>query len=138
LNIKRLRPYARWELIEGLEEKLDPRAGAAEVAIALEREGRRLLALLRADELVVALDRNGRQFGSEALADWLEQIMGSGCSRLSFIIGSANGLDSAVLRRADHSLALSALTFPHQLAVLVLAEQVYRGFRIIRGEPYHK
>ncbi|NPV91937.1 MAG: 23S rRNA (pseudouridine(1915)-N(3))-methyltransferase RlmH [Firmicutes bacterium] len=136
--LKRLKPYAPVELVEGLDEKLGPRAGAREVEGVLNREGQRVLGLLREDELLVALDAGGKAMDSEAFARWMEGLLLSGKTRLSFLVGSAAGISEAVKRRADHTVSLSAMTLPHQMAALLLAEQIYRAFKIMRGEPYHK
>jgi 23S rRNA (pseudouridine1915-N3)-methyltransferase len=136
--LKRLKPYAPVELVEGLDEKTNPRAGDKEIEGVLYKEGQRVLGLLREDELLVALDAGGRSMGSESFARWLEGLLLSGKPRVSFLIGSAAGISESVRQRADHTLSLSAMTLPHQMAVLVLTEQIYRAFRIMRGEPYHR
>jgi 23S rRNA (pseudouridine1915-N3)-methyltransferase len=136
--LKRLQPYASTELVDGLEEKLSPRAGAKEIGKALEREGERILALINENELLIALDIKGKTFSSEALAQTMEAWNQSGKSRTNFVVGSSYGLSPAVRNRADLLLSLSSLTFLHQMSVLILTEQLYRGFKILKGEPYHK
>lgn len=136
--LKRLKPYAPVELVEGLDEKMGPRAGDKEIESVLNKEGQRVLGLLREDELLVALDAGGRAMDSESFARWLDGLLLSGKSRISFLIGSAAGISEAVKRRADHTVSLSTMTLPHQMAALVLVEQIYRAFRIMRGEPYHR
>lgn len=136
--LKRLVPYASIELIEGLEEKVPPRAGAKEVEKVLRKEGERILALVGDNEILVVLDVQGRQLSSEELAGCLEEWNMSGLSRVNLVIGGSHGLADAVKKRADRSLSFSQMTFPHQMAVLILTEQVYRGFKILKGEPYHK
>ncbi|WP_054693396.1 23S rRNA (pseudouridine(1915)-N(3))-methyltransferase RlmH [Syntrophomonas palmitatica] len=136
--LKRLQPYASIELVDGLEEKLSPRAGDKDIEKALQREGERILALINDNELLIALDIKGRMLSSEALAHTMEAWNQSGKSRVNFVIGSSFGLSPAVKTRADLRLCLSPMTFLHQMSGLILAEQIYRGFRIIKGEPYHK
>jgi len=131
--LKRLRPYATVREIEVADVDLARGEDAARraEADAIERT-------LAEGAYVVALDAGGRQLTSEAFAAWLEARMGAGDSHVAFVIGGSAGLDERVLRRADERLSLGAMTLPHQLARVVLLEQVYRAFRIIRGEPYHR
>ena len=136
--LKRLQAYGRFELADGLEAALPPKASQVEIERVLQREAVRILNLIRDDEWVVILDLKGKTMNSEQWAQNLGRWNESGRSRVNFIIGSSFGLDESVKRRADVSLSFSAMTFPHQLAVLILSEQIYRGFRILRGEPYHK
>ena len=91
-----------------------------------------------ADTYVIALAINGKMKSSEQLAADLESLMTYGRSKVSFVIGGSLGLHDEVLKRADEELSFSKMTLPHQLMKLVLVEQVYRAFRIIKGEPYHK
>lgn len=136
--IKRLTSYISIEWVEGLEEKVSPKAKEAEIQKVLEKEGEKILNLLGEQDFVVVLDVKGKQMTSEELADFIEDINLSGKSRISFVIGGANGLSSRVKKRADCLWSFSLLTFPHQMAALILAEQLYRAFKIIKGEPYHK
>lgn len=136
--IKRLTPYCSLELVEGLEEKLNPKAKEAEIEKALEKEAEKILNLLGDKEFLIVLDVKGKQMTSEELACFIESTNLSGKSRISFVIGGANGLSPRVKKRADFLWSFSSLTFPHQMAVLILTEQLYRAFKIIKGEPYHK
>ncbi|MEQ8237368.1 MAG: 23S rRNA (pseudouridine(1915)-N(3))-methyltransferase RlmH [Syntrophomonadaceae bacterium] len=136
--LKRLTPYVSWELVEGLEEKVSPRAGAKDIEKALNKEGERILALLGDRELLVVLDSHGIMLTSEELAGCMQDWHLSGVSRVNLIIGGSHGLAEIVKKRADRIIAFSRMTFPHQMAALITAEQIYRGFRIIKGEPYHK
>lgn len=136
--LKRLKPYVQIELLEGLDEKLSPRAGEKEVANVLAKEGQRVLGLIKDDEILAVLDVKSRALDSEGLAGWLDDLQCSGKTRITFLIGGAAGLSDEVRRRADFAISLSNLTLPHQMAALVLAEQIYRAFKIMRGEPYHK
>lgn len=102
-----------------------------------EREGDKLLAALPEGAFVVALDSRGRQLSSEALADWLGQRRDEGCRDLALVIGGADGLAPAVIRRAGMILSLGAMTWPHLMVRAMLAEQLYRASTILAGHPYH-
>lgn len=136
--IKRLGKYCKPEIIEVPDEKTPEGAGAAlEEQIKL-KEGKRILEKLREDAFICTLEIGGRRFSSEGLAKWLEKLAISGTNHIAFVIGGSLGLHEDVRRRSDMSLSFSDMTFPHQLMRVILAEQVYRAFRIINGEPYHK
>ncbi len=134
---KRLSAYTRIELVEGLEQKISPRASQKDIEKALEKESLRILDVLGRDEYVIILDPAGKNPDSEELARLLDSWNLSVFKRVNFIIGSAFGLAPAIRERADFSLSLSRLTLPHQMAVLFLSEQIYRSFKILKGEPYH-
>jgi 23S rRNA (pseudouridine1915-N3)-methyltransferase len=136
--LKRLKPYTSIEMVEGLEEKTSPRAGDKEIQEILKKEGEKVLKLLGQDETTVALDIAARQFSSEEWAAQIDAWNASGKKRVNFIVGGSHGLADEIKKRADVKLSFSPMTFPHQMTVLILAEQLYRGFKIIKGEPYHK
>lgn len=136
--LKRLSAYCSIELLDGLEEKISPRAGEKDIQKALQKEGDRILNLLGNEEFLAVLDIGGRQFSSEDLAGQLGEWNMSGKSRVNLVIGGSHGLSEEVKKRADYKISFSKMTFPHQMAVLILTEQVYRGFKILKGEPYHK
>lgn len=127
--------YFRFETVELRGESAGGGRGPREV---MALEGERILARARPEQELVALDRAGERWSSEALADHLGQLGLHGADGVQFVIGGAFGLDEQVLRRANRSLSLSEMTLPHDLARLVLAEQIYRAGTILRGEPYHK
>ena len=104
----------------------------------LKKEGERLLEKLSDGEHVITLEIGGRECSSEELAEHIRQLMLNGCSRLAFVIGGSLGLSSQVRQRADDHLSFSRLTFPHQLMRILVPEQLYRAFKIQKGEPYHK
>ncbi|MDD2620637.1 MAG: 23S rRNA (pseudouridine(1915)-N(3))-methyltransferase RlmH [Syntrophomonadaceae bacterium] len=135
--LKRLGPYTNIELLDGLEEKISPRASEKEIQKFLKKEGDKILNLLGKDEIVVVLDIKGMQLTSEGLAEQITVWNTSGKSRINLIIGDAYGLCDEVKKRADYKISFSHMTFPHQMAVLILTEQIYRGFKILKGEPYH-
>lgn len=102
-----------------------------------KKEGELILQWLDKDDYLVALDENGKQFSSEGLAAFIQSRANESTKKLVFVIGGAFGLDEAVLKRANYKWSLSALTFPHQLVRLILAEQVYRACSILKNEKYH-
>lgn len=136
--VKRLQPYVKTELMDGLEEKITSSPGEKEIERILHKEGEKILHTIGNDEIVVALDIEGKKISSEELAQKIEKWNLSGKNRVNLVVGGSYGLSSEVKKRADERISFSAMTFPHQMAVLILSEQIYRGFRIIRGEPYHK
>lgn len=135
---KRLSKYCRFEVVEVVDEKTPEGASSILENQIREKEGRRLLDKLKGDEYVFTLEIRGKRFNSEEFADCLQKNMTYGHSHLVFIIGGSLGLHESVLRRSDQSVSFSDMTFPHQLMRVILSEQIYRAFRIINGEPYHK
>lgn len=135
---KRLKPYVKFEVLEVPDEKAPESMSAAEEAQVREREGERLLALVKPDAHVVALALDGELWSSEDLAAQLDKLGTYGRSHVVFVIGGSNGLAPVVLRRAQQKLSFGRMTLPHQLMRLVLTEQIYRAVKINRGEPYHK
>ncbi|MCF8335269.1 MAG: 23S rRNA (pseudouridine(1915)-N(3))-methyltransferase RlmH [Bacteroidales bacterium] len=102
-----------------------------------EKEGENILKTLPADASIVLLDEKGKQMNSRGFAQWLQKVLNSGIRNLVFIIGGAYGFADQVYEKADMLLSLSRMTFSHQIARVVFAEQLYRAFTIIKGEPYH-
>lgn len=135
--LRRLRRYTPVTLTVVKEASLPPAAAAAAVEEAKAKEAQAILARLPANAFAVALDEGGKMFTSPELAAWLEELASRGIGRVAFIVGGPRGLAPAVLARAEASLSLSRLTFTHELACLLLLEQLYRSFKINRGEPYH-
>ncbi|RYM04639.1 23S rRNA (pseudouridine(1915)-N(3))-methyltransferase RlmH [Sporolactobacillus sp. THM7-7] len=136
--IKRLRPYAKVSIVEVADEKAPESLSLAEVEQVKQAEGERLLKKLPDNTYAIALAIEGRQMSSETFAERIQELATYGHSDLTFIIGGSNGLSDEVLRRADLQLSFSKFTFPHQLMRLIMIEQIYRAFKINRGEPYHK
>ena len=132
--LKRLQPYRPVTMTELQDERVD----AGQEARARDREGERVLEQIKPGAYVIAMWERGEQLSSEALSEKLSKLDHEGHGEAVFVIGGANGLAQAVLDRADWKLGLSRLTLPHQLARVVLVEQLYRAERIRRGEPYHK
>lgn len=137
--IRRLRPYARLEIVEIPEAGIPAAASPAEEAKAMDLEGRAILERLEKHSgPVVVLDRLGKALDSLELAAWLQGQALQGRGNIAWVIGGPLGLSPAVLERADLVLSFSRMTFPHQMMRLILLEQIYRSFRIMKNEPYHK
>ena len=135
---KRLSKYCKLNIIEVADEKTPDQASAAVEESIREKEGERLLKHIKEDAFVMTLEIQGKQITSEELAGKLEKLGVAGTSHIMFVIGGSIGLSSSVLARSDFALSFSKMTFPHQLMRVILLEQVYRSYRIIQGEPYHK
>ncbi|QFG01008.1 23S rRNA (pseudouridine(1915)-N(3))-methyltransferase RlmH [Psychrobacillus glaciei] len=135
---KRLSSYAKMDLVEVADEKAPENLSDADMEIVKKKEGERILAKISADTYVIALAIDGKMKSSEQLASDLESLMTYGKSKIAFVIGGSLGLHEEVLKRSDEKLSFGKMTLPHQLMKLVLIEQIYRAFRIIRNEPYHK
>lgn len=135
---KRLRPYLKLQIIEISEEKRSLSASPAVESAAKEKEGGRILEAIPEGSYIIALDIQGQSWSSEELAGAFRKWELSGQNQLVFIIGGDLGLSPVVLSRSDLRLSLSRMTFTHPMVRLLVVEQVYRAFRILRGEPYHK
>lgn len=136
---RRIRPYARLEIEEVAEARLKDGASAAEEKKAMQEEGRAILERLKGHEgVVVALDRQGRSLDSLQMAAWLEGMILEGRGDVAYVIGGPLGLAPEALQRAECRLSFSRMTFPHQMMRVILLEQIYRGMRIMRKEPYHR
>lgn len=135
---KRLSRYCKPEIIEVADEKTPDGASPQTEEQIREKEGRRILEKLQEDAFICTLEIGGKKLSSEELARWMEKLTVGGTSHIMFVIGGSLGLHESVSRRADFALSFSDMTFPHQLMRVILAEQIYRAFRIIHGEPYHK
>ncbi|MDR1531823.1 MAG: 23S rRNA (pseudouridine(1915)-N(3))-methyltransferase RlmH [Clostridiales bacterium] len=132
--VKRLSGFAALETAEVADEWNADK----DVALALTRESERIMQRLRPRDYVAALCVDGAAMSSEGFAAFVEESVLQARERLVFIIGGSHGLGGAVIKRADARLSFSPLTFPHQLTRVILLEQLYRAFKIIRKEPYHK
>lgn len=136
--LKRLSAYAKMEVIEVADEKAPEVLSDLEMVQVKQKEGERILAKISQDTYVIALAIQGKMQSSEELADTLDKLATYGKSKIAFVIGGSLGLSDEVLNRSNAQLSFSKMTFPHQLMKLILVEQIYRAFRINRGEPYHK
>ena len=135
---KRLSKYCKFEIIEVADEKTPDKCSETEEQIILSKEADKILKNLRQDMYVYALAIKGKKLDSVAFANEINQLALTGKSSIAFIIGGSLGLHSSVLDRADRHLSFSDMTFPHQLMRVILSEQIYRAYRIIANEPYHK
>ncbi|WP_407269414.1 23S rRNA (pseudouridine(1915)-N(3))-methyltransferase RlmH [Radiobacillus sp. PE A8.2] len=135
---KRLGAYATIDLIEVADEKAPENLSEADMVEVKRKEGARILSKISPDTYVISLEINGEMLTSEKFAQKLDQLALHGKSKIALVIGGSLGLSDEVSGRSDYALSFSKMTFPHQLMRLVLLEQVYRAFRINRGEPYHK
>ncbi|MDX8360946.1 23S rRNA (pseudouridine(1915)-N(3))-methyltransferase RlmH [Cytobacillus sp. IB215316] len=136
--LKRLTPYAKVNIIELPDEKAPEALSEQQMEQIKQKEGERILAKISEDTHVIALAIEGKMKTSEQLAKDLDHLATYGKSKVAFVIGGSLGLSNEVMQRSNESLSFSKMTFPHQLMRLILLEQVYRVFRINRGEPYHK
>lgn len=135
---KRLKRYCKLEIIEVSDEKTPDKASELEKAQIKEKEGERLNKYIKEDAYVIVLAIEGKQIDSIELSKKLEKLTVDGISHIIFIIGGSLGLDKKIMERADFKLSFSLMTFPHQMMRMILLEQIYRGYRIMKGEPYHK
>ena len=135
---KRLSRYVKLEIIEVADEKTPETMSAIEEESIKSKEGERILAKLRDDAYVITLEIKGNRLDSESLAEKIGKLGLSGKSHITFIIGGSLGLSECVMSRSDYALSFSDMTFPHQMMRVILLEQIYRSYRIINKEPYHK
>ena len=135
---KRLSKYCKLEIIEVADEKTVENASEVVEEGIRNKEGERLLKYIKDDAFVITLEINGKLLTSEELSDKINKLGISGTSHIIFVIGGSIGLGKEVLKRSNFALSFSKMTFPHQLMRVILLEQVYRSYRIINNEPYHK
>ena len=135
---KRLSRYCKLQMIEVADEKTKENASEAENDLIRKKEGERLLKHIKDSDYCITLEIDGRMLTSEGLSKEIDRLGLAGKSSLVFVIGGSIGLDTAVLKRSDYALSFSKMTFPHQFMRVILLEQIYRSYRIMRGEPYHK
>lgn len=135
---KRLSRYCKLEIIEVADEKTPESASESVEKQIKEKEGERMEKYLRDGAFICALAIDGRQLDSVELSKKIETLGTGGTSHIIFLIGGSLGMSDALLKRADLKLSFSKMTFPHQLMRVILLEQVYRAYRIMNGEPYHK
>lgn len=135
---KRLSRYCKLSIIEVADEKTPDNAPEAIENQIKQKEGERILSKIPDNAHVIALAINGKKYTSEALSDHINDLAVCGKSKISFVIGGSLGLHEDVLKRANEKLSFSDMTFPHQMMRVVLLEQIYRSYKILSGEPYHK
>ena len=135
---KRLSRYCKLEIKELQDEKTPDGCSDAVKEQILAKEGERILGALKGDAYTAALAIDGRRLDSPGFAGFIDGLGVGGKSHLAFVIGGSLGLDKSVLERSDCRLSFSDMTFPHQMMRVILLEQVFRAYRIINNEPYHK
>ncbi len=135
---KRLRRFGKTEIIELPDWKTPDVINSTQAKQVLEKEGDRILKSLKPDGIIIALAVEGQSMTSEDFAQWIGEQGVKGISHITFIIGGSLGLSETVLQKADTLLSFSKMTFPHQMIRVILLEQVYRAFKILNQEPYHK
>ena len=136
--MKRLTAYAKVEIIELVDEKETENSSLKDIELIKIKEGKRILDKIKERDYLILLDVEGKQISSEDLANKIENLSLQGKSNLTFIIGGSNGVSEEIKNKSDFKLSFSKMTFPHQLMRVILLEQIYRGFKINKGEPYHK
>lgn len=136
--VKRLSRYCKLEVIEVADEKTPDHASDVVNEQIKSKEGERILGAMKDDSYVIALAIDGEMLDSVKLSKKIEKLGVDGCGHITFVIGGSLGLASEVMKRADYKLSFSKMTFPHQLMRVILLEQVYRSYRIMMNEPYHK
>lgn len=134
---KRLTPYCRLEVVEAAEERFQENPSALQIQQGLEKEGKSLLKAVPDSFLMIALDLHGTSWSSEKLADQFHRWGIEGKSQIAFVIGGTYGISDEVRGRSAFQLQLSPMTFTHTMTRLILLEQIYRSFKIMRGEKYH-
>lgn len=135
---KRLGRYCKLEIIQVEDEKTPDKESEAMEQLILKKEAERILKHIREDAYVITLELQGKEYDSEGFAHELEKLAVQGTSHIQFVIGGSLGLHEEVCKKADRSVSFSKMTFPHQLMRVILLEQIYRSYRIINREPYHK
>ncbi|NPV42630.1 MAG: 23S rRNA (pseudouridine(1915)-N(3))-methyltransferase RlmH [Firmicutes bacterium] len=136
--ISRIEPYSSVNIIEVNDEQAPEGIGQKLLEEIKDREGERILKRLDTRSHIISLDVKGASMSSEEFADYIDKLTISGKSHITFIIGGSVGLSRDILKTSNLVLSFSKMTFPHQLMRIILLEQIYRAFKIIRGEPYHK
>ncbi|WP_352403403.1 23S rRNA (pseudouridine(1915)-N(3))-methyltransferase RlmH [Kandleria vitulina] len=136
--VKRLGAYTKVEMIEVDDEPIPKNASLAQEIMVKAKEGRKILDKVKQNDYMILLDVASKQMDSVAFSKHIEQKMISGCSTIVFVLGGSLGHSEEIYERADFKMSMSEMTFPHQLARLLLCEQIYRAFKIMKNETYHK
>ena len=136
--VKRLSGYAKVAQIEVKDEKEPNNASPKDLELIKEKEGQAIIAKIKPQQYVITLEVKGEALTSVELSQKIETLMNHGSSDIVFVIGGSNGLGQAIKQRSNYELSFSNMTYPHQLMKVVLLEQIYRAFKIMKGEAYHK
>lgn len=134
----RLSAYAKTEIVEVPDSKVKDNPNEADILKVINEEGERILSKIKSDEYVINLDLNKKEFDSIEFSKFIESKLVEGGSSITFVIGGSYGLSQKVKERANYSISLSKMTFLHQMTRLILLEQIYRSFKILNNETYHK
>lgn len=135
---KRLGKYCKLEIVEVADEKTPDKASEVMESQIKEKEAERLIDKLKEDSYIFTLEIKGKKYTSEAFSETIEKLTIQGKSHLTFVIGGSLGLHEKILKLSNQPISFSDMTFPHQLMRVILTEQIYRAFRIMNNEPYHK
>lgn len=135
---KRLSKYCSLKIVEVADEKTSEDSSDNEMTIIKDKEGNRLLKYIGERDFVIALSIEGHAFDSVSFSNYIADLQLRGNSTIDFVIGGSLGLSKEVIKRANYEISFSKMTFPHQLMRVILLEQIYRAFRIMKNEPYHK
>lgn len=135
---KKIKPYITLEIVEANDEPIPQNPSESEIEIAKNKEGEKVLQLLKNNEYLIGLDLNKKELESPQFAEYLNKKLVDNGAQISFVIGGSYGLSEALKNRCNDSLSLSKMTFLHQMTRLILLEQIYRAFKILRNETYHK
>ncbi len=136
--VKRLSRYAKLSVVEVADEKTKENASEVEMDLIRQKEAERLMKHIKDTDYCITLEIQGKQLDSVQLSQKIHNLGVTGNSSIVFVIGGSIGLDSSILKRSNYALSFSNMTFPHQLMRVILLEQIYRSFRIMNNEPYHK
>lgn len=136
--LKRIKPYSQIEIVEVLDEPVCENPSNSQITLVKNKEGQKVLKLLKPSDYVISLDLNQKEFTSEAFAAFLDKKFEISKSYITFVIGGSYGLSDELKQRANDSITLSKMTFLHQMTRLILLEQIYRAFKINKNEVYHK
>ena len=135
---KRIKAFSKLEIIEVNDQKIPYNASLKEEEMVLLKEGRDVLSKIKDDEFVILLDLHGSYMSSEEFSSYMNNLFISGKSTVTFVIGGSLGVSKELVERSNYRFKLSPLTFPHLLVRILLVEQIYRAFTIVKGSPYHK
>ncbi|MGI6067010.1 MAG: 23S rRNA (pseudouridine(1915)-N(3))-methyltransferase RlmH [Bacillota bacterium] len=136
--LKRLSPHAKVDIKEVIDEKIPDHPSETELSLIKNKEGEKISRYLKEGTYLIALDIQGNNLSSEETAEMISDLGLQGKSDITFLIGGSLGLADELIKKADFRLSFGRMTFPHQLMRLILLEQLYRGFKIVAGHPYHK
>ncbi|MFA5576745.1 MAG: 23S rRNA (pseudouridine(1915)-N(3))-methyltransferase RlmH [Tissierellaceae bacterium] len=135
---KRLSRYCSLKIVEVDDEKAPESLYPREMDMVKSKEGERIISKIPQNSFIISLEIMGKEISSVELSEKMDKLMGEGTNHMTFIIGGSLGLSDQVINKSNYRLSFSKMTFPHQLMRLILLEQIYRSWRILKGEPYHK